>query len=552
MSEQYTTPQIVAALVGASNELSARKEEINKLNVFPVPDGDTGTNMSLTLESVVSHVMQANQDDVAALRKALINGALMGARGNSGVITSQILRGLCEGFAHAGTFNTEALEKAFAHAQDVAFKAVRKPVRGTILTVLEDLASAAKQARKKKLSLNEALDALVAEGYASVARTPEYLAVLKEHGVVDAGGFGLAILLDGFVASLLGRKQVSVQFGVSNEAKEHSKAEIELIDDWEGSEFRYCTEFLVLSDTLDVEEGTEFLATMGDCDLLVGTHPNFKVHVHTNTPDKVLAYMLERGQISEVHIHNMDLQSQERNQKLALEHARTDQESAPTAPSKEYGIVAVAVGEGNAKILKSLGADVVVMGGQTMNPSTKDLLDAALATHAKQAIILPNNKNIILAAQSAAEVSSIPLGVVPTKSIPESFAALLSFNAEEGLSLNIEAMTEAAKQVKTLEITYAIKDSKDSAGNPIKTGDVIGIAQGSIDLVGSDLVDLALEGLNKLEANDMDTLTILAGEGISYEAVESLKSRAEDLFEDLEIDVHVGGQPLYPLILALE
>lgn len=547
MSEQYTTPQIIAALVGASNELSARKEEINKLNVFPVPDGDTGTNMSLTLESVVSHVMQAKQDDVAALRKALINGALMGARGNSGVITSQILRGLCEGFAHAGTFNTEALEKAFAHAQDVAFKAVRKPVRGTILTVLEDLALAAKQARKKKLGLNEALDALVAEGYASVARTPEYLAVLKEHGVVDAGGFGLAILLDGFVASLLGRKQVSVQFGVSGEAKEHSKAEIELIDDWEGSEFRYCTEFLVLSDTLDIEEGAEFLTTMGDCDLLVGTHPNFKVHVHTNTPDKVLAYMLERGQISEVHIHNMDLQSQERNQKLALEQAHASQKSA-----KEYGIVAVAVGEGNAKILKSLGVDVVVMGGQTMNPSTKDLLDAALAANAKQAIILPNNKNIILAAQSAAEVSSIPLGVVPTKSIPESFAALLSFNAEEDLSLNIEAMTEAAKQVKTLEITYAIKDSKDSAGNPIKTGDVIGIAQGSIDLVGSDLVDLALEGLNKLEADDMDTLTILAGEGISYEAVESLKSRAEDLFEDLEIDVHVGGQALYPLILALE
>ena len=317
MPESYSGADLLKAISAASKNLSSRKEEINKLNVFPVPDGDTGTNMSLTVESVVNNLAQlAEGASTVEVRKAITNGALMGARGNSGVITSQILRGLCEGMADATELNTETMDTAFSRAVDVAFQAVRKPVEGTILTVLRDTAAAAKKANKKKLPTDEALDFVVEEAYASVQRTPELLAVLKENNVVDAGGFGLAILIDGFVAALLGKEGTMVdEFTFSGTGE--PKVEIEHINDWEGSQYRYCNEFLVDSETLDKEEALDFLATMGDCELCVGNNPKFKVHVHSNTPDKVLAYFLERGQIFEVFIHNMQLQSEERNEKLA-------------------------------------------------------------------------------------------------------------------------------------------------------------------------------------------------------------------------------------------
>ena len=292
MPESYTANDLLNAIAAASKTLSERKDEINRLNVFPVPDGDTGTNMSLTLETVVENL--ANLPIGAGgteIRKAITTGALMGARGNSGVITSQILRGLCEGSVGHEAVNAESIDSAFSHAVDVAFQAVRKPVEGTILTVLRDSAAAAKRARKKKLSTDEALEAVVAEAYASVQRTPDLLPVLKDNGVVDAGGYGLAIFFDAFAAALTGKEgplgdELAFARGTA------PKVEIEQINDWEGSAYRYCTEFLVNSDTLDAEEGLDFLGTMGDCELLVGQNPNFKVHVHTNTPDKVLAYML--------------------------------------------------------------------------------------------------------------------------------------------------------------------------------------------------------------------------------------------------------------------
>ena len=543
MSESYTSNDLLNAIAAASKTLSERKDEINRLNVFPVPDGDTGTNMSLTLETVVENLAKLPIGaEGAEIRKAITTGALMGARGNSGVITSQILRGLCEGSV-GQKLDAAGIDAAFSSAVEVAFQAVRKPVEGTILTVLRDSAAAAKRARKKKLSPEEALSSVVEEAYASVQRTPDLLPVLKENGVVDAGGFGLAIFFDAFASALTGREgPLGDELAFARSAA--PKVEIEQINDWEGSAYRYCTEFLVHSDTVDVDAAKDFLPTMGDCDLMVGMHPNFKVHVHTNRPDEVLGWFLDHGaQISEVHIHNMQLQSAARTDALAAEEA---------AERKPLGFVAVAAGEGNARILESLGVDVVVSGGQTMNPSTKDLLDAVGAVNAEAVIILPNNKNIIMAAQSACDLSDTPCAVVPTKSVPEAFAALFGFDEGAGLEENVESMTEAYAEVRTGEVTRAIKDSKDAHDNPIKEGDVIGIADGSIEAVGSSVDDVVLSLLAAMGAEEADTLTILAGEDLSDEAFGGLVERIEGAFGELEVDAHRGDQPLYPVVMSVE
>ena len=543
MSEHYSRNSIVNAIAAASKILSERKEEVNRLNVFPVPDGDTGTNMSLTIESVVNNLAAMpigyTQNDI---RKAITQGALMGARGNSGVITSQILRGFCEGAQTCEVFDTAMIDAGFQKAVEVAFKAVRKPVEGTILTVLKDTAAAAKKARKAKLSTDDAMDAIAAEAFASVQRTPDLLPVLKENGVVDAGGFGLSIFIGAFVSALTGKEGVLVDT-LAFARTAAPKVEIEQINDWEGSAYRYCNEFLVDSDVLDTDEALEFLATMGDCELCVGATPKFKVHVHSNTPDKVLAYFLERGQISEVFIHNMQLQSEERTEKLAAEEQ---------GEHKALGFVAVAAGEGNAQILKSLGVDVVVSGGQTMNPSTKDLLDAVNRVNADAVIILPNNSNIIMAANSAAQLSEKPCGVVPTKSVPASFSALFGADPEADLDTNIESMTDAFSEVKTGEITTAIKDSKDAHDNPIHDGDVIGIADGSIEAVGQSLEEVLFALLKAMEAEDMDNLTLLAGADLSQDEFDALVEKVEQEYDDLEIDAQRGEQPLYPLVFSLE
>jgi hypothetical protein len=543
MSNTYSLNQLIGAIAHASSTLSSRKEEINRLNVFPVPDGDTGTNMSLTLESVVSNLSALHGGfSKADVRKAIVSGALMGARGNSGVITSQILRGLCEGAVDATSVSTESIAAAFNKAVEVAFQAVRKPVEGTILTVLRDSANAATDALEQDLSTDEAMQAIVKEAYASVQRTPDYLAVLKENGVVDAGGFGLAILMDGFASSLMGRAE---DVGAAFEASVllGSKVEIEQINDWEGSDYRYCNEFLVDSDTLDTQEALDFLQTMGDCELCVGSVPKFKVHVHSNEPDKVLKYFLERGQISEVHIHNMDLQAAERIAKIAEESQ---------AEEKEIGVVAVAAGSGNAEILKSLGVDAVVCGGQTMNPSTKDLLDAAASVNARSIIFLPNNSNIIMAANSACELEERNAACVGTKSVPEAFAAMFAYDQEASFEDNVEAMTDAIADVVTIEVTQAIKDAKAADGSPIVSGDTIGISGGKILSVGQSVSDVVVDMLNKLDAGDFDTCTLLAGEDLTDDAAEELEGLIEDNFEDLEIDLQRGEQPLYPVILSLE
>ena len=535
--------QFINAIVIASHALDERKEEVNKLNVFPVPDGDTGTNMALTIKSVEQNVSELPVSaDKEALCKAITTGALMGARGNSGVITSQILRGICEGIKATEDFSSESIATIFDSAEEVAFSAVRKPVKGTILTVLSDIAQSARVAARNNLSTTETLNLLVSAAYDSVKATPEFLPVLKENNVVDAGGYGLAILVDGFVSAVLGKEgELNLQFDASQLSA--PKVEIEQINDWEGSKYRYCNEFLVDSDKLVIDDALSFLATMGDCELCVGATPKFKVHVHSNTPDKVLKYFLDLGQISEVHIHNMDLQSVDRAKKIASEKEET---------KKKCAIVAVCVGEGTAEILKSLNVDVIVSGGQTMNPSTKDLLDAAQSVLAESYLFLPNNSNIVMSANAACELLDVPAKVVPTKSAVSAFSALFAYDEDASLDENVEEMTEALEGVLTGEVTRAVKDSKDKFGNKIKSGDVIGILQGEIVAVGDDVSKVVIDLIEKADGQEFDTCTILSGEDFKESDLEALVDKVSEKFDSLEVESHEGGQPLYPVVFSLE
>ena len=456
----------------AAGAVAEKAEEINKLNVFPVPDGDTGTNMSLTLQSVVKELSALSVDaDMEAIAGAITHGSLMGARGNSGVITSQILRGVAEGLVGATEPATSAhIAAALRRAVKVAFQAVRKPVEGTILTVLRDISTKADECEKKRMTAEEALDAIVVEAYQSVARTPDLLPVLKENGVVDSGAFGFAIFLENFVAAALGRASNIEDFSATFDADADSakagaldRVKIEANDDWEGSEYRYCNEFLFKAEKhFDEDKVLQFLASMGDCELLVGAYPDYKVHVHSNTPNLVLEHMLQFGQVYEVFIHNMDLEVAERTAKI---HA--DQEAA-AEPAKPLGFVAVAAGSGEAEILKSLGVDVVVSGGQTMNPSTADLLDAVAKVNAEAVIILPNNGNIRMAAEAAANACEDKrVVVVPTKTVPQAFSALFAVMPDAGVDDVVEAMCDAYSEVRDGEVTRAVRDSSASDGSPI-------------------------------------------------------------------------------------
>ena len=540
----------------AVNAVAEKAEDINKLNVFPVPDGDTGTNMSLTLQSVVKELAALPVDaDMEGIAGAITHGSLMGARGNSGVITSQILRGVAEGLKDAGEPVSSAdVAAAFRRAVKVAFQAVRKPIEGTILTVLRDVSTKADECEKKKFTVEETLDALVVEAYQSVARTPDLLPVLKENGVVDSGAFGFAIFLENFVAAALGRtariEDFSATFDAgSAKAGALDRVKIEANDDWEGSEFRYCNEFLFKAEKpFDEDETLKFLGSMGDCELLVGAYPDYKVHVHSNTPNLVLEHMLQYGQVYEVFIHNMDLEVAERTAKI---HA--DQE-ADAEPAKPLGFVAVAAGSGEAEILESLGVDVIVSGGQTMNPSTADLLDAVSKVNAESVIILPNNGNIRMAAEAAASACEDKhVYVVPTKTVPQAFSALFAVMPDTPVEEVVEAMTEAKAEVRDGEVTRAVRDSQASDGTPIHDGDVMGIICDSIDIVGSDIKQVTLDCINRMmEDEEGDSLTILAGEELDDGAFQDIIDAIEEAQPDLEIDPHRGEQPLYPVIFSIE
>ena len=537
------------SFIVAARAVKERSEEINKLNVFPVPDGDTGTNMSLTLATVVSEIEALPADaTMPKLAAAVTHGSLMGARGNSGVITSQILRGLAEGLAEVeGPADAGVVASAFRRAVKVAFAAVRKPVEGTILTVLRDVSKRADMCEKKHATLEETLDALVAEAFESVARTPDLLPVLKENGVVDSGAFGFAIFLEVFCANALGREGGVSSAADKAMAQANAKVAIELNDDWEGSEFRYCTEFLFKAEQAFDEDATrDFLATQGDCELLVGAYPDYKIHVHTDRPDHVLDHMLAIGQIFNVFIHNMDMEAHERTEKIA-------QDKAAEAPVKPLGVIAVAAGSGQAEILRSLGVDVVVEGGQTMNPSTADILAAAKQARAEQVIVLPNNGNIIMAAQSAAAAADFPMVVVTTRSVPQGFSAMFAFNPTASLEDNAAAMAEVLPGVHDGEITHAVRDSQTVNGDAIHSGDVIGLVDDKVTYVGSDVCDMCVEMVKAMQADiEGDTLTILAGLDMPQDEFEALVERLEDAVPDLDVDAHRGEQPLYPIVLSIE
>ena len=543
----------------AAKVVADRAEEINKLNVFPVPDGDTGTNMSLTLNTVVREVealpASATMDDVS---KAITHGSLMGARGNSGVITSQILRGIAEGLCDAKDpeHATPAdVAHAFRRGVKVAFKAVRKPVEGTILTVLRDVSAKADQLEKTRdLATHDMLDALVVEAYESVARTPELLPVLKENGVVDSGAFGFAVFMEAFVNAATGKAGELTDFKTTVDAKADvsAKVAIELNDDWEGSEFRYCNEFLFKAEKdFDVDESLSYLATLGDCELIVGAYPDFKVHVHSNEPNRVLEYMLQFGQVYEVFIHNMDMESHDRTAKIAADQAA---EGEKDRPRKALGFVAVAAGSGEEEILRSLGVDVVVSGGQTMNPSTADILEAIESANADNVIVLPGNGNIRMAAEAAASAcEDAHVAVVPTKTVLQGFSAMFVVDPEASLEDNVEAMTEAIQGVRGGEVTTAVRDSQAADGTPIHDGDVMGIQDDSIDVVGSDVMQVTLDLIAKMQDEEEgDSLTILAGQDMDDESFEALVAAIEEAQPDLEVDPHRGEQPLYPVIFSIE
>lgn len=548
----------------AAKAVADKAEEINKLNVFPVPDGDTGTNMSLTLGTVVKEVQALPADaSMADVAKAITHGSLMGARGNSGVITSQILRGLAEGLVAAhDPVTTADVAAALRNSVKVAFKAVRKPVEGTILTVIRDVSARADRAEKEKMPVSEALEALVVEAYESVARTPDLLPVLKENGVVDSGAYGFATFLEAFVNAALGNggKQLTDFDTTATPAEAHdvadARVQIELNDDWEGSEFRYCNEFLFKAERpFDPNEALSYLATLGDCELVVGSYPDYKVHVHSNEPNRVLEYMLRYGQIYNVFIHNMDIEAHDRTAKIAADQAAASAkaEVAPE-PKKPLGFVAVAAGDGEADILKSLGVDVVVSGGQTMNPSTADILDAVARANAESVIVLPDNGNIRMAAEAAAAASEdVKVVVVPTKTVPQAFAAMFAVDTEASAEENAEAMTEAIGEIRDGEVTHAVRDSQAADGSPIHAGDVMGIEGGAITVVGSSVEQVTLDLIARMqEAEEGDTLTILAGSEMDDAAFKALCDRIEEAQPDLELDAHRGGQPLYPVIFSIE
>lgn len=539
------TPPARDLIASAAEALRNRIDEVNRLNVFPVPDGDTGTNMSLTMDSVMAEVSKLDHSaSIGEICHAVTHGSLMGARGNSGVILSQILRGLCEGLGEVTDFSDPAaIALALGRSRDVAYQAVRKPVEGTMLTVVKDVAEAAASAASAGHAPQAALEHITAAAQESVRMTPELLPVLKENGVVDAGGFGLALMIEGFTAAALGRS-VCIAETTTEGAPVLA---VEPVDDWDDDEFLYCTEFLLFGETIDRESVHDFIASVGGSELIVGDGGEYKVHVHTDDPGMVLSHVTRLGEVAEVHINNMRRQTAERDRLI-----KADAASQPTAPAKPIGFVAVAAGDGLAEILRSLGADVIVSGGQTMNPSTSDLVEAIRSVNAEKVIVLPNNKNIIMAANAAATVLTVPVAVVPTRSVPQGFSALLAYDGGDDIETIAKEMTEAASYVHTGEVTAAVKDAKGKAGD-IREGQIIGIVDDEdIEVIGDDVAGVAVELARVLVASGAESLTLLAGQDLDDDSFTAITASISNQLPDVEIETHRGEQPLYPLIMSAE
>lgn len=520
--------------------LDAHIEEVNALNVFPVPDGDTGTNMSLTMRAALQEVNQKTYDSASEAAKVAAHGALMGARGNSGVILSQILRGFARSLDAKKTINARDFAEALREGATTAYKGVMRPVEGTILTVIREAAEAAERAASSGAGLEEVLEYTVAEAKASLERTPSLLPVLAEAGVVDAGGQGLVYILEGIWRSLRGE---------TAEAPQQREAHIQMAHAPEG-QYNYDTQFIIKGQGMDVEAIRQAIAEMGDSVLVVGDAETIKVHVHSDHPGQVLEYGLSQGQVTDVVIENMQLQYEAflAAQRQAAPSTKPTHVSAPLA---EIGIVAVASGDGLQTVLESLGVHAIIPGGQTMNPSTQDILEAIQSLPCEKVIVLPNNGNILLAAEQAKALADRSVAIVPTRTIPQGIAALLAFNYQADLETNVAAMTQAAAQVQTIEVTRAVRSAQVN-GLAIHEGQFIGLLNDDLKTVGQDCLEVIFALLENIQAQEYEIVTIYYGQDVSEGDAYRIGEAVRERYADLEVEVLRGGQPYYHYIISVE
>ena len=538
-------------LAGAAN-LEAKKEFINELNVFPVPDGDTGTNMTLTILSAAKEVKALENPDMVAIAKAISSGSLRGARGNSGVILSQLLRGFTKEIREHKEIDTITLAKACERATATAYKAVMKPKEGTILTV----AKGASQKAAELAETTEDLDTFISEviNYAQevLEKTPEMLPVLKEAGVVDSGGQGLLEVMRGAYDAFQGKEidysAIEASAGTKM-VKPSEQAETEI-------KFGYCTEFIImLEKEFTAKDETEFkayLESIGDSIVWVADDDIVKIHVHTNDPGLAIQKALTYGQLSRMKIDNMREEHQERLIKDAEKLAAQQAEAKKAEPRKEVGFIAVSIGEGMNEIFRELGADYIIEGGQTMNPSTEDMLNAIDQVNAEHIFILPNNKNIILAANQAQTLTEDKdIIVVPSKTVPQGITAIINYMPDADAQTNLEAMIEGIGNVKTGQVTYAVRDTHID-DKEIHEGDIMGIGDSGILAVGQSVEETTKEMLAQLVDEDTELISLYYGQDVQEESAENFAQEIEDLYPDVDVDVHSGGQPIYYYVLSVE
>ena len=545
-------------LAGAQN-IEAKKDYINELNVFPVPDGDTGTNMSMTIMSAAKEVTALNKPAMKDLAKAISSGSLRGARGNSGVILSQLLRGFTKAIKEEKEIDVLALAAACQRARDTAYKAVMKPKEGTILTVASGIATKAAEMAEETDDLEVFIPAVIEHAQDVLNQTPEMLPVLKEAGVVDSGGQGLLEVIKGAYDAFLGKEidysVIEPSTGVTvNKVNAEDTADIK---------FGYCTEFIILTEkdfTEDDErEFKKFLSSIGDSIVCVADDDVVKIHVHTNDPGLAIQKALTYGQLSKMKIDNMREEHQEKlirdAEKLAEQQANEEaahEEKKPAEPRKAMGFIAVSIGAGMNEIFKELGADYIIEGGQTMNPSTEDMLNAIDRVNADTVFILPNNKNIVLAANQAKSlVEEKEIIVIPTKTVPQGITAIINFMPDADAKTNEEAMLEEIKNVKTGQVTYAVRDTHID-DKEIHEGDIMGIGDSGILAVGKDLEETTKELIANLVDEDSELISIYYGEEVSEEDAEKFTEEITELYPDVDVDIQFGGQPIYYYVLAVE
>ena len=535
-------------LAGAKN-LEVKKEWINELNVFPVPDGDTGTNMTLTIMSAVKEVNNLEDVQMTSLAKAISSGSLRGARGNSGVILSQLLRGFTKGIRDLEELDAVAL--AVDKGVETAYKAVMKPKEGTILTVARGVADKALELAEDAEDLQTFLEDVLEEGRRVLAKTPDMLPVLKEAGVVDSGGQGLMVVLEGAFDAFMG-KEVDLTFDGGESAKvvkitPQAEADIK---------FGYCTEFIiVLNKEFTAEDEVDFkayLSSLGDSIVCVADDEVVKIHVHTNDPGLAIQRALTYGSLSRIKIDNMREEHQEKLIKDAEKIAAQQAEEAAKAPKKEVGFISVSIGEGFGQIFRDLGVDYLIEGGQTMNPSTEDMLNAISKVNAEHIFILPNNKNIILAAnQAKALTKDKDIIVIPTKTVPQGITAVINYVPEKSVEDNEKDMTEEITRVKTGQITYAVRDTHID-DKEIHEGDIMGIGDHGMLAVGKEVAAVAKETVEQMVDDETELISIYYGEGFTEEEAEKLAGELEEQYDYCDVEVNCGGQPIYYCIISVE